>query len=91
MRCQVAAVLASCEVMDLLQRGSHVSTYGGYPAGARLGLQVLRTIKEECLVDNALTMGNLLRDGLLCSLDKNDMPVLRAKGLLLAMKIDPRK
>ncbi|XP_014254502.1 ornithine aminotransferase, mitochondrial-like isoform X1 [Cimex lectularius] len=86
----VSAALASCEVMDLLRPGSHMSTFAGNPLGARTALAMLKLIKEECLCENAANMGALLRDGLLCTFSKDDMPILRGKGLLYACKIDPR-
>ncbi|XP_014244619.1 ornithine aminotransferase, mitochondrial-like [Cimex lectularius] len=86
----VSAALASCEVMDLLRPGSHTSTFAGNPLGTRTALSMLKLIKEECLCENAANMGALLRDGLLCTFNKDDMPILRGKGLLYSCKIDPR-
>ncbi|KAK9507083.1 hypothetical protein O3M35_008900 [Rhynocoris fuscipes] len=86
----VSAVLASCEIMDLLCPGSHQSTFAGNPLGARLASTMLKLIKEDGLCENACAMGALFRDGLLCTFNKDDMPVLRGRGLLWAAKIDPR-
>ncbi|KAL1139864.1 hypothetical protein AAG570_006841, partial [Ranatra chinensis] len=86
----LSATLASCEIMDLLVPGSHGSTFAGNALAARAGSVCLKTIKEEGLAENAQSMGALLRDALLCSLTKDDMPILRGRGLLYALKIDPR-
>lgn len=77
--------------MDLLKPGSHHSTFAGNPLGARVASTMLKLIKEDGLAENACAMGALLRDGLLCTFSKDDMPVLRGRGLLWACKIDPRK
>lgn len=86
----VSAALASCEIMDLMKPGSHHSTFAGNPLGARVASTMLKLIKEDGLAENACAMGALLRDGLLCTFNKDDMPVLRGRGLLWACKIDPR-
>uniref|UniRef100_A0A0A9XLR1 Ornithine aminotransferase n=1 Tax=Lygus hesperus TaxID=30085 RepID=A0A0A9XLR1_LYGHE len=86
----VSATLASCEVMELLRKGSHHSTYAGNPLGARVASTMLKLIREDALCENATAMGTLFRDGLLCTLNKDDMPVMRGRGLLWAIKIDPR-
>ncbi|CAH1408083.1 unnamed protein product [Nezara viridula] len=86
----LSACLASCEVMDLLSPGAHYTTFGANPLGCRVGTCMLKVTKEDLLPENAAQMGALFRDGLLCSLNKDDMPLLRGRGLLWACQIDPR-
>jgi len=49
---------------DLLGPGSHGTTYGGGPLGCRVALAVLDSIRDEGLVENAMEIGQLLRDGI---------------------------
>lgn len=75
--------------MDLLPPGAHYTTFGANPLGCRVGSCMLKLTKEDLLPENAAQMGALFRDGLLCSLNKDDMPLLRGRGLLWACQIDP--
>ncbi|KAL2157496.1 hypothetical protein VTH06DRAFT_6047 [Thermothelomyces fergusii] len=60
----VAGVLASRQVVSVLERGSsvfvHGHTYQGHPAGCAGALEVQRIIREENLLDNVREMGELL-------------------------------
>ncbi|KAL2172825.1 hypothetical protein VTG60DRAFT_3 [Thermothelomyces hinnuleus] len=60
----VAGVLASREVVGVLERGSsvfvHGHTYQGHPAGCAGALEVQRIIREENLLENVRKMGELL-------------------------------
>jgi acetylornithine/succinyldiaminopimelate/putrescine aminotransferase len=85
---KMSAVLASDEVMNLMKPGIHETTWGGNVLGCKIAMQTLKVVKNDCLVDNAQKMGTLLRQNLLCALSKDDMPVLRGKGLLTSFKID---
>lgn len=83
----VSAVLADDEIMLTIHPGEHGSTYGGNPLAAAVAIASLQVLTEESLADNALQMGELLRDGL----RKIKSPLIsnvRGKGLLNAIEID---
>lgn len=83
----VSAVLADDEIMLTIHPGEHGSTYGGNPLAAAVAIASLQVLTDESLADNALRMGELLRD----ELRKIKSPLisnLRGKGLLNAIEID---
>lgn len=62
----VAGMLVSHKVVDAMQKGSgsfgHGQTYQGHPIACRAALEVVRTIKEEKLVEKVQAAGRLLGD-----------------------------
>ncbi|WP_282456276.1 ornithine--oxo-acid transaminase [Chitinophaga sedimenti] len=57
----VAAVLADDEIMLTIKPGEHGSTYGGNPLACKVAITALGVLKEEKMAENAVTMGELLR------------------------------
>jgi ornithine--oxo-acid transaminase len=85
----VSAFAACREVMDVFTPGSHGSTFGGNPLAAAVGLEALRVIRDEGLVERSLELG----EHLLARLRAIRSPVLkevRGRGLWAAAEIDPR-
>ncbi|ONI81494.1 hypothetical protein ALI144C_19430 [Actinosynnema sp. ALI-1.44] len=61
----VAALVTTREISEAFDRtGRFFSTYGGNPVACAVGLELLRVMDEEGLQDNALTVGQYLRDQL---------------------------
>jgi len=86
----VSAFIARAEVMDLLEPGSHGSTFGGNPLAARVGLEALRVIEEERLVDRSRELGAHL----LARLSAISSPLIRAvrgRGLWVGVDLDPSR
>jgi len=84
----VSAFVASGEVMDVFTAGSHGSTFGGNPLAAAVGLEALRVIREEGLVDRSRVLG----EHMLARLRAIRSPVLKAvrgRGLWAGAEIDP--
>lgn len=87
----VSAVLAREEVMSVFTPGTHGSTYGGNPMGARLAIEALAIVKDEELTANALRLGDLFRAGMQDLVDRYDfVKQVRGQGLLNALIIEPR-
>ncbi|HRH37184.1 MAG TPA: ornithine--oxo-acid transaminase [Flavobacteriales bacterium] len=87
----VSAVLASDEVMGVFKPGTHGSTYGGNPMGARLAMEALAIVKDEQLVSNSERLGNLFRAEIQKLVEQFAfVKLVRGKGLLNAMIIEPR-
>jgi ornithine--oxo-acid transaminase len=72
----------------LLTPGSHGSTFGGNPLAAAVGLEALRVIEEEHLVERSAELGEFLLSGLRdCA-----SPLIRdvrGKGLWIGVEFDP--
>ncbi|SDH09006.1 ornithine--oxo-acid transaminase [Chitinophaga filiformis] len=81
-----AAVLADDEIMLTIKPGEHGSTYGGNPLACRVAITALTVLKEENMIENAATMGELLRQELK-ALNSPYISTIRGKGLLNAIVI----
>jgi ornithine--oxo-acid transaminase len=84
----VSAFVARREVMDVFTPGSHGSTFGGNPLAAAVGLEALRVIDEEGLVERSRLLGTHM----LARLHAIRSPVVkevRGRGLWAGAEIDP--
>jgi 4-aminobutyrate aminotransferase len=81
----VSAVVSDKAIMDKWAPGAHGGTYGGNAVGTAAAYATLQVMKDENLVENAATMGAVLRAGLEEIQARN--PVIgdvRGKGLMIA-------
>ena len=86
----VSAVLADDEIMLCIKPGEHGSTYGGNPLGCRVAMAALEVLRDEKLAENAERMGAILRSELE-ALKSPIVKLVRGKGLLNAIVVEPRK
>ncbi len=87
----VSAVLADHEVMDVFTPGTHGSTYGGNPMGAKLAIEALAIVKDEGLVANSEHLGRIFRAEMQKLVERYDfVKLVRGRGLLNALVIEPR-
>lgn len=85
----VSAVLANDHIMEVITPGTHGSTFGGNPLGARVAVTALDVIKDEKLAQNARKLGELFRERLNKFIEKTDLvKLVRGKGLLNAIVIN---
>ena len=75
--------------MMCIRPGEHGSTFGGNPLANRVAIAALEVVKKECLSENAEKLGNILRKELK-SIDSDMISVVRGKGLLNAIVIEPK-
>lgn len=85
----VSAILADDEVMLTIKPGEHGSTFGGNPLACRVAVAALDVIKDEHLIEKADKHGKHLRNEL-SKLPKSVVKLVRGKGLLNAIVIDPQ-
>jgi ornithine--oxo-acid transaminase len=84
----VSAFVARRDVMDVFTPGSHGSTFGGNPLAAAVGLEALRIIDDEDLVEKSRVLGAHM----LARLRAISSPLLKAvrgRGLWAGAAIDP--
>ena len=85
----LAAVVCTQEVANGFANGmEYFNTFGGNPVSSAIGREVLRVIKDEKLQENALTIGNYLKDGLRKL--KQSFPIIgdvRGQGLFLGFEL----
>lgn len=85
----VSAVLANDEVMNVIQPGTHGSTFGGNPVAGAVGIAALNVIRDEKLTQNARRLGKIFRDRMNKMIEKTDLvKLVRGKGLLNAIVIN---
>jgi ornithine--oxo-acid transaminase len=86
----VSAFVARREVMDMFTPGSHGSTFGGNPLAAAVGLEALRVIREEGLVERSRKLGAhmLARLG---ACPSRTLKEVRGRGLWAGAEIDPER
>jgi len=85
----VSAVLCDDEIMLTIKPGEHGSTYGGNPLACKVGIEALKVLQEEGMVENAREMGDVLMDGLK-GLESDRIKEVRGKGLFCAVEIEER-
>lgn len=84
----VGAIVVGPRAQDVLGPGNHGSTFGGNPLAMRAGIETLRIMVEDRLVDNAAAMGERIRVGLQRELAGNPGVVeIRGQGLMLGIEL----
>ncbi|MBK7384768.1 MAG: ornithine--oxo-acid transaminase [Flavobacteriales bacterium] len=87
----VSAVLASDAIMSVFTPGTHGSTYGGNPMGARVAMEALAVVKDEDLTANSERLGKVFRAEMQKLVDQYPfIKLVRGKGLLNAVVIEER-
>jgi ornithine--oxo-acid transaminase len=84
----VSCFLATEELMNVFDPGSHGSTFGGNPLAAAVGLEGLRVMEDEGLVERSARLGAHL----LARLSAISSPLIRAvrgRGLWVGVELDP--
>lgn len=83
----VSAFVARKEIMQLFNKGSHGSTFGGNPLAAAIGLQTLKVIETEGLVDKSFDLGSYFLSELR-KIDNRAIKEIRGKGLWIGIELD---
>lgn len=81
----IGAVLAKDYVAQAFKPGDHGTTFGGNPLSTCAGLTVLKTIKEEKLVENSFETGKYLKERLEDALSDYIYEV-RGSGLMIGLE-----
>ena len=85
----IGAVVAGPKAADVLQPGNHGTTFGGNPLAMRAGVETLRIMEEEGLLENAAKVGAHLKDALQAGLaGVEGFREIRGQGLMLGIELD---
>lgn len=84
----VSCFLAKREVMELFVPGSHGSTFGGNPLAAVVGLEALKILEEEKLVEKSAELGAYMLEEIK-KISSNLIREVRGKGLWIGVDFDP--
>lgn len=85
----IGACLARGVAANVLQTGSHGSTFGGNPLASRAALTTIRVLNEQGLAERAKLLGQRMLSRLQNALQ--DLPVVRevrGKGLMIGIELD---
>src|SRR5262249_6681680 len=85
----VSAFVGRSHLMDVFTPGSHGSTFGGNPLAATVGLEAIRVLREEKLVERSRELGAhlLTRSRAINSPALKDV---RGRGLWVGAEIEPK-
>lgn len=82
----IGAFCAATQVMDVLQPGSHGSTFGGTPLACAAGLAVMETIEKENLLEHVQQISEYFRERIEKQLSRFSLVKnVRGQGLMLGL------
>ena len=85
----IGACLAKGAAAELIQPGSHGSTFGGNPLASRAGLAVIDVLSREKLHENAAKLGAQMLESLKQGFSEiKGVVSVRGKGLMLGIELD---
>jgi len=85
----IGAVVAGPKAANIFQPGNHGTTFGGNPLAMRAGVETIRIMQEEGLLENAATVGNQLRGSL--AREIGGLPgvkEIRGQGMMIGVELD---
>ena len=84
----VGAVVAGPKAAHIFAPGNHGTTFGGNPLAMRAGVETIRIMEDEGLLDNAVAVGEHLRAALMRELDGlPGFKEIRGRGLMLGIEL----
>ena len=85
----IGACVAKGVAAETFVPGKHGSTFGGNPLATTAGLTTLKAIEDEKLRENALKMGDLIREGFMAEfINTKGVVVVRNAGLMIGIELD---
>jgi acetylornithine aminotransferase len=84
----VGAVVCGPKAADVLKAGNHGTTFGGNPLAMRAGVETLRIMEEDGLLENAARVGAALKRGLEEGLaGVAGVAEIRGQGLMIGIEL----
>ena len=87
----IGAVVAGPKAATIFQPGNHGTTFGGNPLAMRAGVETIRIMQEDGLLDNAARVGAhlaaALRQALAAELASGAVRDIRGLGLMLGVEL----
>jgi acetylornithine aminotransferase len=85
----IGAVVVGDKALNIFGPGNHGTTFGGNPLSMRAGVETLRIMEEDGLLENAARVGKLLAGGLQQELGSLPGVVdVRGQGLMIGVELD---
>jgi acetylornithine aminotransferase len=84
----IGACLAKGEAAEVFKPGNHASTFGGNPLACSAAMTTLEVIEEECLLRNAMEVGDFMRSLFKAQLSGlPDIKEVRGQGLMIGIEL----
>lgn len=84
----MGATLVKPEILAVMGKGEHSSTFGGNPLSCAAGTATLQALTQDGLIENAEKMGRRLREGLERLKEKHKIiREIRGKGLMIGVEL----
>ena len=84
----IGAVVAGPKAANIFQPGNHGTTFGGNPLAMRAGVETIRIMEEEGLLENAARVGAHLKGALARELGGlKGVTDIRGQGLMLGVEL----
>lgn len=84
----MGATLVRPDILAVINKGEHSSTFGGNPLSCAAGLAALTAITEDGLIENSEKMGKLFREELEKLKEKHAIiREIRGKGLMIGVEL----
>jgi acetylornithine/N-succinyldiaminopimelate aminotransferase len=84
----VGAVVAGPKAANIFQPGNHGTTFGGNPLAMRAGVETIRIMEEDGLLDNAARVGAHLKGALARELGGlKGVTEVRGQGLMIGIEL----
>lgn len=84
----IGAVVAGPKAANIFQPGNHGTTFGGNPLATRAGVETIRIMEEDGLVENAARVGEHLKSALKRELGGLDgVTEIRGQGLMIGIEL----
>ena len=84
----IGAVVAGLKAANIFQPGNHGTTFGGNPLAMRAGVETIRIMEEDGLLDNAARVGAHLKGALARELGGLEgVTEIRGQGLMIGIEL----
>jgi len=85
----IGAVLAGPKAAGIFQPGNHGTTFGGNPLAMRAGVETLRIMEEDGLLENAQRVGQHFKAAFEREFDgMSGVKEIRGQGLMIGIELD---
>ncbi|TXI73174.1 MAG: aspartate aminotransferase family protein [Limnohabitans sp.] len=85
----IGAVVAGPKAASIFQPGNHGGTFGGNPLAMRAGVETIRIMEKDGLLENATRIGQRLTDGIGQALaGAQGFKEIRGQGLMIGIELD---
>ena len=84
----MGATLVKSEILRIMSKGEHTSTFGGNPLSCAAGIATLQVLTQDGLIENAEKMGKKFYEGLENLKEKHKIVrEIRGKGLMIGVEL----